>query len=1165
MIKRILHIVFFLFLIAFANAQQYNFTTYNVDKGLAQSQILSMDQDTRGFIWLASLGGGVSKFDGHSFTTYTIYEGLPSNHVWKIFCDSKGNIWAGTTEGLAIFKTDHFEKVSNIYGLRDDHIYDICEDKEGNLFFGTKNYGVFIYNGVNFKNYAINDGIGFSTVQKVYVDPKGVVWLGSNGYGLAKYEKGKFENVTHRMNLTGLNIEEIYNDLKGFLIVVTEEGLFKKQGNGFIKYEKPFDTELISSVKIDKNNTTWYGTYGDGLIAEHSDGSLEFYHEENGLPSNYIFQLFIGSSEKLWITTDGAGFARFDGKRFIHFNKNNILKNNIVKSIAVTKDSSYWFATEEGITRYFPKEDRVKNYNQKNELLDENVHTLSVSQDGMVWCGAENGVMRINPSNDKIDYFQLNLRVLSIFIDKENRVWIGSDDGILMYNGTTIIKRFKDSIPNLQINRIKTNSTGDLLFCTEMSFSIYDGKKMRNLKIADDKGTKEVMDVWEMPNQTYWLATNRGITVLDSKYEKIHITSKNGLTSDNLYFVCHFDNAIWVGGDRGIDKIYINSDGDLERIRNYGKDDGFVGVECNSGAFLMEKNRMWIGTIKGVSIYQPQYDELNVKKPRLHLLEIKLNYELVSWTDLFPEIKVENNIPKNLELPYYLNNLAFDYIAIDFINPEKIVYQYKLEGFDNDWRKITKETSVSYTNLPAGDYVFKLKSLNSDGVWSDVYSYSFRIKVPFWRSTWFFIILIPSILIGIYIFILIRTRQLNKTKRKLEETVRLRTMELNRQKNELEKLSIVADKMNDGVVICSPNGQIEWINDGFKRMAGFEPLDFNQSHFADVKTLQEISSHAEINEIIKNFQINRDPVVYDSQHKLLDGNYMWTRAALTPIYSEKGDLLKIVALYSDITDHIKYEETLAQTNKDLTDSIVYAKKIQEAILPQDDLIAESFPDYFIYYNPRDIVSGDFYWFTKINGHLVLAVADCTGHGVPGAFMSMIGNEFLHQIVNNSFITGPEVALDYLNQRIVAALHQEGGETDSRDGMDIGIIAINLTNLFCQYSGAFIPLFVMRKGELLEYEATKESIGGYKESKKVYLAHEFNLQKGDCIYLTTDGYIDQFGGELGKKFMRKRYKELILEVSHLPMKEQLEIINEKHHQWRGARKQTDDILVIGIRI
>ena len=136
----------------FLTAQQHNFKIYSVDQGLAQSQVLSLTKDKKGFIWIATQGGGVSKFDGHRFISYSIYEGLPSNHVWKIFCDSKGNIWAGTTEGLAVYKNERFEKVKSTYGLRDDHIYDIAEDKKGNLFFGTKNYGVFIYNGINYKN-----------------------------------------------------------------------------------------------------------------------------------------------------------------------------------------------------------------------------------------------------------------------------------------------------------------------------------------------------------------------------------------------------------------------------------------------------------------------------------------------------------------------------------------------------------------------------------------------------------------------------------------------------------------------------------------------------------------------------------------------------------------------------------------------------------------------------------------------------------------------------------------------------------------------------------------------------------------------------------------------------------------------------------------------------
>lgn len=1156
-----------LFLSLHSTAQQYNFKTYSVDQGLVQSQVLSISQDKNGFIWIATQGGGVSKFDGHSFKNYTIYEGLPSNHVWKIYCDTKGNVWAGTSEGLAIFKDEKFERVKSTYGLRDDQIWDILEDSKGNMLFGTKNYGVFIYDGVTYKNYAINDGLGFSSVSRLYEDKDGNIWIGSFGYGLAKFNGTKFENVTQRMKLSGLIISEIYTDIKGNLIVCSDDGMFKLQGEVFIPYEKEFDTRSVTSVKTDKNKNTWYATYGDGLISEDENGHTFYYTEDNGLPSNYLFGIYIGSSDKLWVATDGAGLARFDDKKFIHYNKTNILKNNIVKSIAVTPDSSYWFATEIGLTRYFPSNGKVIYYDNSNGLVEENVHCLDVSPAGILWAGTESGIIRIDwkLGEEKFRYFQVDGGTYSIFVENENKIWAGTDDGIMLCNGSAVYKRFIDSIPDLRVNRIKKSKRNEILFCTDISFSIYDGKKLNNYKIADTKGSKEIIDVWEMNDRTFWLATNRGITVIDKKFDKTHITTREGLSSDNLYLICFFDNGIWVGGDRGLDKITLDKYGGKASIKHYDKEDGFTGVECNLGSYLMESDKIWIGTIKGVTVYQPKYDLPNKVKPKLHLLEIRLNYELVNWSDLFPGMEMEQNIPKNLKLSHDQNNLLFEFIAIDFTNPEKIRYQFMLEGFNETWLPVTTETSVSYTNLPPGKYVFKIKARNSDGVWSNVLKYEFEIGVPFWRSTLFLLILIPSVMIAIYVFILLRTRQLNRTKRKLEETVRLRTLELNKQKNELEKLSIVADKMTDGVVICSPDGKIEWINDGFKRMTGFTLEEFSDSVFGGKKRIQEISSHKEIEQILQGFKKEHNSVIYDSTHKTKDGNLMWTRAALTPIYNDKNELIKIVALYSDITDHIRYEETLAQTNKDLTDSIVYAKKIQEAILPDRKSFDELYPDNFIYYNPRDIVSGDFYWYTKINGMLVIAVADCTGHGVPGAFMSMIGNEFLHQIINIASVTHPDLILHQLNERVRQALHQDGGDNDSRDGMDVALCTINLTNQFCRFAGAHLPMFLIRNGELMEFEAAKESIGGHNELEKVFLLHELNLQKGDCIYFSTDGYTDQFGGNDGKKLMRKRFKELLKRYAHLPMKDQYAMLYELHHDWRGSKKQTDDILIVGIRI
>jgi serine phosphatase RsbU (regulator of sigma subunit) len=262
---------------------------------------------------------------------------------------------------------------------------------------------------------------------------------------------------------------------------------------------------------------------------------------------------------------------------------------------------------------------------------------------------------------------------------------------------------------------------------------------------------------------------------------------------------------------------------------------------------------------------------------------------------------------------------------------------------------------------------------------------------------------------------------------------------------------------------------------------------------------------------------------------------------------------------------VEQKKLIEEKNKDITDSINYAKRIQDAILPAKELKYRIFPNAFVLFKPKDIVSGDFYWFAEKDGKRLIASCDCTGHGVPGALMSMIGNNILNQIVNENGITSPELVLGTLNKEIRKALKQDGYEA-TKDGMDIALICFsNETEL--EYAGAQRPLWIINnKGEFSEIKADKYSIGGLQpETEKTFTKHRLMLSEGDCIYIFSDGFVDQFGGAEGKKFMSKQFKTLLSNNYRKTMPQQEQILNETVESWKGMREQIDDILVIGIKI
>jgi len=274
--------------------------------------------------------------------------------------------------------------------------------------------------------------------------------------------------------------------------------------------------------------------------------------------------------------------------------------------------------------------------------------------------------------------------------------------------------------------------------------------------------------------------------------------------------------------------------------------------------------------------------------------------------------------------------------------------------------------------------------------------------------------------------------------------------------------------------------------------------------------------------------------------------------------------LKANLLIIQQKEEVEKQKTLVEEkNKDITDSINYAKRIQRALLKEEDHVSKHLPEHFILFKPKDIVSGDFYWAVEKEEYFYFAAVDCTGHGVPGGFMSMLGLAFLNELTKGPAIQTPAEILDELRTKILKELKQTGGENETKDGMDISLMRMNLKTNEVQWSGANNPLYVI-DNELKETPADKQPIGYY-PSMKPFSNHIIKAEKGSILYLLTDGYADQFGGPNGKKFKYAQLKEVLLSIHKKDMKEQKNILNEIFENWKGKLEQVDDILVIGLRV
>jgi serine phosphatase RsbU (regulator of sigma subunit) len=298
----------------------------------------------------------------------------------------------------------------------------------------------------------------------------------------------------------------------------------------------------------------------------------------------------------------------------------------------------------------------------------------------------------------------------------------------------------------------------------------------------------------------------------------------------------------------------------------------------------------------------------------------------------------------------------------------------------------------------------------------------------------------------------------------------------------------------------------------------------------------------------------------------------------------KSEISRLTEKTDNLSATIIFQESKIQ------DSINYASKIQRAMLPSVNILNNCQIENFILYKPKDIVSGDFYWFAHIQNKILVAVCDCTGHGVPGAFISVLGISFLNDIVIKDKITEADQILSHLRVKIISSLHQKSREHEIKDGMDISLIVIDIEKNILEFSGAYSPMYLVRKKDLTEIKGDRMSLAVHPnmheflimsgdhqymfhrdewlvdhEAKYPFTKHEINLQKDDCIYIFSDGYHDQFGGEKGKKLQSARFKEILTMTSQYPMNKQKRLLDEYLSKWKGENEQVDDVLVVGVRV
>lgn len=1075
-------------------AQELKFSHITADQGLSMGVVNCILQDSRGFMWFGTQDG-LNRYDGYSMTVYKHNQldsnSLSNNFIYSLFEDRNGVLWIGSNGGgLDAFDirtgkfTHNISKQGNKSGLSNNNVRSVLEDNDGNTIWVGTDEGLnaldkrsgkvtrYLHDKKNPKS------ISHNSAWCMHQTSDGKLWIGTYGGGLNMFDKntGAFKSFTqtdqkgHEIYENANKVRTIHEDKEGiFWIGTYGEGVqvFDPRSGTFLKNLRHDEgnvnslvNDRITSITEDNMGVMWIATYGGGLDQYFKKtGRFRHYtYDEknlNSISSNQIKYVLHDRVGSVWIGTEGGGVNVHFGasSKFKYYKRkedsSTSLKSNVVLALLEDSEGLLWIGTSEGGLTSLNRDTEVyQHYPQLSNASNNSVLSLCEDNEGLIWVGTWGGGLNsYDKATKKVTSYPTfrplnNATIVSIHKDKKGGIWVGTyGGGLFAYNKTSNAFDHYTAAEGLTSNIIYTifeDSKGKIWIGTEGGgLNILDpSTKTIKIYIRDEKGnsisSNSVNHIHEDKKGIYWIATANGLNKYDPSTEHFeHYFEKDGLPNDYVYCVMP-DKAgyLWMSTNKGVSRFNPDVENYMgSAFRNYDVNDGLQGLEHNQGAFFrnIKTGEMFVGGVNGFNAFIPEEILENQNIPPVRITSYKRFGE---------EVKLDTLIydKSYLDLSWRQNFFSFEFVALDYQMPGKNKYSYKLEGVDENWSPPSTQRYASYTELRGGDYVFRVRGANNDGVWNDEgVTLYIHINPPFWQTKWFYTLCVILVIAGFWGFLKYRTRAIKRENKILEEKVEERTQEL------------------------------------------------------------------------------------------------------------------------------------ALKNKDITSSIQYAKRIQLAILPPLEQIFKHFPKSFIVYKPKDIVSGDFYWFGIKDGKKIIAAVDCTGHGVPGAFMSMIGHNLLNNIISENGVTKPDEILSELHRGVQAALKQGTNVVDTSDGMDVAICSIDFEKNELEYAGAYRPLFIVNKDSFEKIDADKQPIGGSQlDEDRKFSSHMVRIKKNDTIYMTTDGYADQFGGEKGKKFMVKRFNEMIMSIQEHEMQEQAKILESTFESWKGTHQQIDDILVIGIR-
>lgn len=800
-------------------AQTLNFLTYSIAEGLPQSQVYTLLQDSRGYIWCGTQGGGISRFDGLRFKTFDTDDGLPSNFVNAIFEDSQRRLWAGTQQGVAWWDGNRFwttprltapptsgetRHTPNIRTSRGVHqasppvggavgrgVTAITETHTGDLWLGTA-HGILrlspqdsVFQAKTFGNVldAAHVLAFFSTKNHIWVGTDRGVWR--VGERLKKVEGLPSQAVAA---ITRARDGLLWMAMPGTGLAMVDEATMR-----VMEVRQGAALQWPTSLCAAPDGSVWAGTQQNGVaVFPPYSTEPQMIGEAQGLPHPHVRSLLTDRDGRMWIGTSGGGLARVLGRQFRHFTGANGLAGQRVYALHTDATGRIWLSASLNGLQMLDSTGFHPVRQDSGYLSGVKCKAIASDRSGRIWVGTDGrGLVVLDTSGIQRVQGLSSERIQSLVLAPDGTMWAAtSDNGIAAVRSERSVFSVKnygrrEGLPSLSISILKTDGLGRVWFGTQSGQVGFfeNGAVATTFGSANRLPESPVSALAFDAQGQVWVGTRgRGAyrqppgkpLTPDTEFWPFGAY----LTSQNVYLLA-FDAAghLWAGSEKGVDEVVFSPENTAPQLRHHGRSEGFLGIEtCQDAVTLDHQGSLWFGTMNGLMQHLPNVASQRAALPMLHFEQIKLFYQNIAETPYAAWLRPDGGLGWGLELPHDRNDLSFEFRAVDLDHPDDLRYRWRLSGGAGNgaWSPLTEQTSVNFANLAPGAYTFEAEASSNGGhTFSDPLRAAFFIQKPFWQEWWFRLAALLALLTAVFFGVKSRIRHIRRTEQAKREQLEL--------------------------------------------------------------------------------------------------------------------------------------------------------------------------------------------------------------------------------------------------------------------------------------------------------------------------------------------------------------------------------------------------------